>query len=171
MQRPQLACCLPVPGVSRLLGGISASPLCWGSPLTLCFEAVMNPEAVLTDLPVPGLLLLCWILWRQDTAEWEQIYSTAMWSSSFFSSQQKLDLCWVYLTSWQKSWALYYYDSFLSQWLHQSGDQYSQAYPFCSCPLHNISLLLLFPARILHQLSEMDMQPLYCAKPPRKNSF
>lgn len=175
MQRPQLACCLPAPGVSRLSCEAFQHLLRArekGSPLTLCFEAVMNPEAVPTDLPVSGLLLLCWIPWKQDTAGWEQICSTAMWPSSFFSSQQKLDLCWVYLTSLQKSWALYYFHFFfLSRWLHQSGDQYSQAYPFCSCPLHNIGLLLLFPARILRQLSEMDMQPLYCAKPPRKNSF
>lgn len=115
MQRPQLACCLPAPGVSRLSWEAFQHLLRAGekgSPLTLCFEAVMNPEAVPTDLPMSGLLLLCWIPWKQDTAGWEQICSTAMWPSSFFSSQQKLDLCWVYLTSLQKSWALYYFHFF-----------------------------------------------------------
>lgn len=173
MQRPQLACCLPAPGVSRLSCEAFQHLLRAGekgSPLTLCFEAVMNPEAVPTDLPVSGLLLLCWIPWKQDTAGWELLHSHVTFLlfqlpaetrfvlsvSNFIAEELGLILLPLF---------------FLSRWLHQSGDQYSQAYPFCSCPLHNIGLLLLFPARILRQLSEMDMQPLYCAKPPRKNSF
>ena len=135
-----------------------------GSSLTLCFEAVMNLEAVSTDLPVQGLLLLPWIPWRQETVGCVvQICSTALWPSSFFSSQKKLDLCWMCLTSCRRVGSYTTKTlSFITVIISQEISIHKH-YPLCSCPLHNSSILLLFPARILQQLSEMDIQALCCA--------
>lgn len=71
-----------------------------GAPLTLCFKAAMNPEAVSTNLPVQGLLLLPWIPQRRETLGCVvRICSMALWTSSPSRPQKKLDLCWMYLTS------------------------------------------------------------------------
>lgn len=171
MQKPQFTGRLPAPGVSGQLEDISASPSRWGrdplSPCTLRLSWILK-WCPLTCL---GLLLLCWIPWRQETVGWQEICFTTMWPSSFFSSKKELDLCWMCLTSCRRvgpytsKTFFFYHSDYISQEI-----SIHKHTPF-ACALHNIGLLLLFPARILHQLSEMDMQPLYCAKPPRKSSF
>lgn len=72
----------------------------------------------------------------------------------------------------QKSWVLYYLDIIFyhSDYICQEISIHKH-YPLCCCPLRNSSILLLFPAVILQQLSEMDLQAPYCAKPSRKNGL
>lgn len=142
MQKPQFTCCLPAPGVSRLLGGISASSCRGRDSLSPC---VLRQSWILKWCP---LTYQCWSFCccagSRGGKKLQDGNRSAPQPSSFFSSQKKLDLCWMYVTSCRRvgPYTIKTFFFFFNHSDYISQEISIHKHTLLACPLHNTGFLL-----------------------------